>query len=74
MARLNLHKNITGCFFICFRVGQLLDVAQERTPESLVYGAIQDTLADCSQLSLTDYTSTESFNIEAITGIHHFTP
>ena len=46
----------------------MLNIAFERTPESLFYQAVTMTEAKWKPIKITDYTATENVIIEKITG------
>lgn len=56
-----------GCpqYEFCYRIGQMLNVSWEKTPESVFYSTLVKTLAKLQQYTLEDYTATESLNLEA---------
>ena len=53
--------------FLC-RAGQILTIAYDRTPEKAVYEAICNAEKAWGDVKVVDYTATESFQVEAITG------
>ena len=59
-------------YFINFpiRLGERLNIAFDRTPDQMIYRALKSCIARLpKELTLVDYSATESFNIENITGV-----
>ena len=63
---------IMGFFILLFlslyRTGQILNVAFDRTPEKAIYEAITNAAESWLGITVVNYTSTESFHMEDISG------
>ena len=60
---------IAGMQWIFSRTGQILNIAFDRTPEKMLFDAIEETSQRCSGLQVVNYTSTESMHLEKISGM-----
>jgi len=51
-----------------YRLSQTLNVSWEKTPESVLYSAVQSAVDDIDDLQLIDFTSTESVSLSHLHG------
>ena len=55
-----------------YRLGQILNLYWEKTPESVFYCAVQNAVASMDDIFLVDYTSTEDLLTPALDGTFTF--
>jgi len=54
--------------YTVYRLSQTLNVYWEKTPESVLYSAVQSAVDDIDDLQLIDFTSTESVSLSHLHG------
>ena len=67
-----MYANYPGNFFrksltVFCRLGQILNLFWEKTPENVFYTAVEKTVGDL-ELTLTDYTAVEDIHLKDIQG------
>ena len=65
-----LTRSVTPCIppRCCYRTGQILNVAFDRTPEKVFYDALAQTAETWEGMALISYTVTESIHLDRIAG------